>query len=436
MALKEFKFGFGTGYQSVMLPEEHISDVIEGNPTPAVDVEAATLECMRHPIGSAPLAETVKPGDKVCIVCADVTRTWNHSDQFVIHIVNELNRAGIPDSDMYIVFAQGTHRAQTPEEDVRVVGGEVARRIKLYQHDSCNKDGLTLVGTTKLGTPVWIDKRVAAADKIILVNGITTHLFAGYGGGRKLILPGVAGWDTIQINHCHALADQFGGGINPLTRSTVLENNPVSDDMQEACDMVAPCFLVHSVVNADGQICRMVGGDPYKAWLEGTKAVYNIQKVPFKQQADVSFACAGGYPKDVSLYQGCKCYDPADAATKDGGIIIAIMEARDIMEPAEYMGSFKYDTEEDMEKALRENFTIPFFVAFNLFCMSHKYTIYLVTKKENIEMTKKTGQIPVATVEEAWELAQKQLAAEGKTDYTINIMPHCASIVPTLADKE
>lgn len=129
------------------------SDVIEGNPTPAVDVEAATLECMRHPIGSAPLAETVKPGDKVCIVCADVTRTWNHSDQFVIHIVNELNRAGIPDSDMYIVFAQGTHRAQTPEEDVRVVGEEVARRIKLYQHDSRNKDGLTLVGTTKLGTP-------------------------------------------------------------------------------------------------------------------------------------------------------------------------------------------------------------------------------------------------------------------------------------------
>ena len=232
MALKEFKFGFGTGYQSVMLPEEHISDVIEGNPTPAVDVEAATLECMRHPIGSAPLAETVKPGDKVCIVCADVTRTWNHSDQFVIHIVNELNRAGIPDSDMYIVFAQGTHRAQTPEEDIRVVGEEVARRIKLYQHDSRNKEGLTLVGTTKLGTPVWIDKRVAAADKIILVNGITTHLFAGYGGGRKLILPGVAGWDTIQINHCHALADQFGGGINPLTRSTVLENNPVSDDMQ------------------------------------------------------------------------------------------------------------------------------------------------------------------------------------------------------------
>ena len=434
MALKEFQFGFGMGTQSVMLPEEHISDVIEGNPTPAVDVEAATLECMRHPIGSAPLVEVVHPGDKVCIVCADVTRIWNHSDQFVIHIVNELNRGGVPDEDISIVFAQGTHRAQTHEEDIRVVGEEVARRIRLYQHDSRNKEGLTLVGTTKIGTPVWIDKHVAEADKVILVNGITTHLFAGYGGGRKLILPGVAGWDTIQTNHCHALADRFGEGINPKTRSTKLEDNPVSDDMQEACDMIGPCFLVHSIVNSDGAICRMVGGDPYEAWLAGTKVVYDIQKVPFKQKADVSFACAGGYPKDVSLYQGCKCYDPAEVATKDGGIIIAIMEASDIMEPPEYMGSFRFDTEEAMEKALREQFTIPFFVAFNLFCMAHKYTIYLVTKKENIEMTKKTGQIPVATVEEAWELAQKQLAAEGKTDYTINIMPHCASIVPTLAE--
>ena len=101
------------------------------------------------------------------------------------------------------------------------------------------------------------------------------------------------------------------------------------------------------MTNADGDICRMVGGDPYEAWLEGTKEVYNIQKVPFKQKADVSFACAGGYPKDVSLYQGCKCYDPAEAATKEGGIIIAIMEARDIMEPAEYMGSFKYGNDEE-----------------------------------------------------------------------------------------
>lgn len=88
------------------------------------------------------------------------------------------------------------------------------------------------------GTPVWLNKHAVEADKIIVVDGITPHLFAGYGGGRKLILPGVAGDETIQINHCHALGEKFGSGINPKTRSTLLDDNPVSDDMQEASDMV------------------------------------------------------------------------------------------------------------------------------------------------------------------------------------------------------
>lgn len=430
MALKEFEFGFGKTIQKVMLPEEHITNVLEAVPTPACDVKEATLDCMRHPIGSKPLTEVVSKGDKVCIVCADVTRIWNHSDEFVIYIVNELNLAGIPDEDICILFAQGTHREQTPEEDVAVVGEELTKRIKLYQHHCKNKDELVHIGDTSRGTPVWINKHAVEADKVIIVDGITPHLFAGYGGGRKLILPGVAGDDTIQINHCHALGEKFGSGINPKTRSTLLDDNPVSDDMQEASDMIKPCFMVHSIVNADGKICKMIGGDPYKAWLEGTKFVYKIQKVPFAEKADVTFACAGGYPKDVSLYQGSKCYDPSDVVTKKGGIIIAIMEASDIWEPAAYLNSFKYDTEEEMEKALRHHFTIPFFVAFNLFCMTHQYTIYLVTKPENFEAIRKTNQIPVATVAEAWKLAQEQLAKEGKKDYSITVMGHCSALVP------
>ncbi len=429
MALKTFSFGIGKTTQDVALPEEHISEVLEGQPVPACDVKAATLEAMRHPIGSKPLQERFHKGDKVCLVVADVTRTWNRSSEYVIHIVNELNLAGVSDEDMYIVFAQGTHREQTHEEDVRVVGEEVARRIRLYQHHSRNLDELTCVGTTKLGTKVLLNKHVVEADKILIVDGITAHLFAGYGGGRKLLLPGVAGWDTIQENHCHALADHFGAGINPKTRNGILAGNPVNNDMVEAMEMIRPTFLVHSIINTEGKISNIVAGDPYEAWLEGTKICYNNQRVPFQQRADVTFACAGGYPKDVSLYQGSKCYDPADVTTKRGGIIIAIMEASDIYEPAEYLGSFRYDNEQDMEKDLRACFTIPFFVAFNLFCMTHRYTIYLVTRKENFEAIRRTNQIPCATVKEAWNLAKAQLEREGKTDYTINVIPHCGSII-------
>lgn len=427
---KPFQFAYGKGVETISLPEEHIGEILEGNPAPAVDVEAATLRAMRHPIGTKPLTELVHAGDKVCIVCADVTRTWNRSREFVVHIVNELNRGGVPDGDISIVFAQGTHRAQTREEDIQVVGEDVARRIRLYQHDCRDKDNLVHLGTTTLGTPVDLDRRVVEADRVILVNGVSTHIFAGYGGGRKLILPGVAGWDSIQKNHCHALSDEFGGGINPATRTTVLAGNIVSDDMQEACDMVAPCFLVHSVVNADGAICAMVAGDPHEAWLEGTKEVYRVQHVPFRQKADVTIVSAGGYPKDTNLYQGSKCHNPAAAVTKDGGIIIVLAECPELMDPPEFMGSFHYQTEADMERDLRACFTIPFFAAFNLFCLAHRYTIYQVTRKENFEEVRKTGQIPVETLEEAWKIARETLAKEGKTDYKVNILPHGGSIVP------
>lgn len=103
MALKEYKLPFGRGFQTVMLPEEHVSDVLEGVPTAACDIKEATVECMRRPIGSAPLAEKVQKGDKVCLIIADITRAWNHARDFTVHVVNELNLAGIPDEDIFIV---------------------------------------------------------------------------------------------------------------------------------------------------------------------------------------------------------------------------------------------------------------------------------------------------------------------------------------------
>ena len=127
-----------------------------------------------------------------------------------------------------------------------------------------------------------------------------------------------------------------------------------------------------------------------------------------KAQTDVTIVSAGGYPKDTNLYQGTKCYTTAEIATKKGGIIITMIEAEDVQEPPAYLGSFKYK---------------------NLTAMTH--TVYIVTRPENFDILReRTHQIPVATVEEAWELAKKQLAEEGKEDYTINVIPQGSAIVP------
>ena len=407
MALKNFKFGFGDTYQEVALPEEHILQVIEGNESEKItDVKAAVLKAMREPINSKPLQQCVNKGEKVAIVVSDITRLV-HTDQILVHIVNELNLAGIPDEDISIVVAQGTHRPQTHEEDVIVCGQEVVDRIKIYQHSS--KESVCVhVGDTPRGVPVWIDKHVTDADKVILTGGITVHLLAGYGGGRKSILPGVASEETIQKHHSLALADEFGGGVYPGVETANIEGNRFHEELCAACQFINPCFLVNNVLDNDGDFAKIVGGHWYDAWLEGTKEVLKIQGVKCKGRADVVIASPGGFPKDINLYQGSKTYDTSTLALKKGGI--------------------------DMEKALREEFSIPFYVAFVLASLCHENTVYLVTKPENFEAARKTGQIPVATIAEAWELAQKKLQEEGKTDYTINVMQHAANTVPMIEE--
>ncbi len=433
----ELKLPFGRGEQSVFLPEGTDYDILEGNPSASCDVKETTISAMRNPIGTKPLQELVKKGDKVCLVVADITRAWNRASEFTIHVVNELNLAGVPDEDIYIMFAQGTHRPHTDEENVACVGEEVAKRIKMYQHISTEKENHTYLGKTSRGTEVWIEKKVVEADHVILINAVSTHDMAGFGGGRKLILPGVAAFESVQQNHRHALGDELGSGLNPDSKLLKIEGNPVSEDMQEACDMVHPDFLVHSLINEKGEISSIVAGDPYAAWLEGTKETYKMQKVPMKRKADVTIVSAGGYPKDTNFYQGTKCYTTAELSTKEGGIIIALIEAEDIMEPPAYLGSFRFGTDlEEMEKELRKCFTIPFFVAFENLITALTHKVYIVTKPENFDILReKTHQTPVATLEEAWELAQKDLAEAKLEKYTVNIIPHGSAIVPTLIEK-
>ena len=434
MALKRYSFGYGHGTQEVDLPEEKVLQVINANPSSKIeDVKAATIEAMRNPIGTEPLQKVVNKGDKVAVVVSDITRGWIRTNEFLPAVIDELNLAGVPDEDIFIVVAQGTHRAHTHEEDIAVCSKEVVDRVKIYQHFSKDEENLVYVGTTTYGTPAYIDKRIMEADKVVLTGGITVHLMAGFGGGRKSIMPGVSGDITVQKNHSLALADEVGEGASTQCASTKIDNNRLNEDMCEVAKMVNPCFLVNSVMTAEGDFYRIVAGHWYDAWLEGTKDVMKIQGVAVKAQADVVLASPGGSPKDINMYQGSKTYDTAGMALKPGGILIAMLECPDVKEPAAFIDSFRFDDMLEFEKACRAEFTIPFFIAFTVALLAKKNTVYLVTKKENFDIVRRTGQIPVESLEEAWKLAQEELAKQGKIDYTINIMPHAANTVPMIA---
>lgn len=431
--MKKFALPIGKRFEEVLLPEDKVLYDIHGNEAiECADVAAAALEAIRNPIGTKPLREIVQAGEKVTIIISDITRLCGTSE-FLPVIVNELNSVGVKDEDITVIVATGTHRGHTPEEDVIVCGEEMAKRLTIVQHDSRKDSDMVTLGTTKYGTKVAINKVVANADRVILTGAVTLHPFAGFGGGRKAVMPGVAAYDSIMNNHSMTLSPVEGGGCNSACDSSLLEGNPIHADMTEACAMLEPDFLLNTVFTPDGAVSEIVAGHWYKAWEKGCQDLLKMAGVKIKELADVVIASTGGYPKDLNLYQATKCHMNAAFAVKKGGILIFTYDCQDIMEPAIFTECLSRSNMEQFENDIRQVFTVPAFVAFKSRSITNEASAaYLVTRPENFEFVKRTGHIPCASLEEAWELAQKRLAEQGKKDYTITIMGHGSATLPIL----
>ena len=213
----EYRVPYGKGEQVVVLPEAHVSQVLLPPVTEKPrTVEELMEEALAHPVGTPTLDQLVKAGDKVVLIVSDITRAWARFDLFLPILVEKLNRLGVPDQDISIVIATGKHRLNTDAEKEEIIGSDLFHRIKVYDHNPAT-EACVYLGTTKRGTPVWINRQVAAADKVILTGGLSPHIYGGFGGGRKSVLPGIAGVESINHNHNMALTDEIGGGVNPDT---------------------------------------------------------------------------------------------------------------------------------------------------------------------------------------------------------------------------
>ena len=190
--MKEYTFHYGRGTKKFSVDESRVLKVIEMPKQPLLeDIKGAVLDAVEHPIGTPPLSQIIKPGDTVTFICNDPTRVANSFD-FMPVLVNEMNRLGVPDENMQIVFSLGTHRLMTEEEMKEGVGEEVASRLKMYNSDCNIPEDFEYFGTTSRFTPVLINKRICHSDHVILTGTIVHHYFSGYGGGRKAVLPGCA----------------------------------------------------------------------------------------------------------------------------------------------------------------------------------------------------------------------------------------------------
>lgn len=387
------------------------------------DPVESVKEAIRNPIGSKPLQDIVKPGETVAFIVNDTTRVAN-SHIFMPILLDELNAAGVPDKDMWIVFALGTHRLMTEEEMVGEVGTDVAKRVKMYNSDCKDKSQFQYYGTTSYGTPVYFNKKVVDADHIVCTGSVVHHFFAGFGGGRKAMLPGVSYYETVRKNHSLML--------DPNAVIGKLEGNPIYHDQVEGTEMCRPSFLVNVVLNEKKEFLKVFAGDYNLAHQECCKLVNDVYGVPVEKEADLVIASCGGYPKDINVYQLQKTMDNAWCAVREGGVVIILGECAEGSGSATYEKTMqKYATPEQVEAAVKEDFQIGAHKAYAVTRLMKKAEFILVSSMDP-ELARLLLFTPAKDLEEALKIAFTKL---GSSQPSITLMPMGSLTVPLINNR-
>ena len=356
----------------VRIPARNFLGSIVPKQLPAApDAKAEIERALNEPIGSKKLAEVAKPESKVAIVVDDATR-HAPSDVMLLPVLAELNVAGVKDENVTVIFGCGTHRAVTDEEARRLLGEEACRRVKAVSHD-CRANDLVHVGNTRThGNKVYLNRIFAEADLKILLGDVGFHYYAGYGGGRKSVLPAVAGEETIKHNHAMLL--------NPDARTGILRGNPVHEDMTEAARLAKVDFIVNTISNSKCEIVKAFAGDVEQAFLEAVKAVDEMYRVAVDRRADVVVASPGGYPADMNLFQAYKALDNALAIVKRGGVVVLVAEcAEGHGNPVFYDWMARLAELKAVEREIKRNFVLGGHKAYYLLKALQNHQIILVS---------------------------------------------------------
>ncbi|CAA7602158.1 Domain of unknown function DUF2088 [Acididesulfobacillus acetoxydans] len=421
-----YHFKYGDGFLDLPLQEGNVIQVLEAREIETIDdVPSEVNHVLDHPVDSKPFDELFERGDKVTIVVSDITRQVLLSE-YLPTLVDRLNRLGIPDGDILVLIATGTHRAQTVAEKEKILGPELFRRLAVVDHD-CDRSEMVYAGTTPRGTRVDVN-RLAVERKVILTGAIVHHLMAGFGGGRKSIVPGVSSRRTIAENHLHAL-DPEAERSNPLIGVGALAGNPLHEDMVDCARLVKPAFLINSIVHTNGKLARLVAGDWLSAWEEGCRWADEKYGVPIERKADLVVASCGGYPKDISLYQGTKTLFNASLAVKEGGTVLMLAECREGAGADEFFGWSGPLKAGRLDPELRKNFTIPGYIFYAAVEAARKARVVLLSAIDP-ESVKPMGILGVNNLEDALESA-----GIGRKQETI-VMPYGGATIPLFQSGE
>ncbi|HUU34306.1 MAG TPA: nickel-dependent lactate racemase [Vicinamibacterales bacterium] len=311
---------YGSNGLGVDLPEER-TVVVAPRHTPAVsDPEAAVRAALREPTAGPPLASLVKTGDTVAISVCDITRAQPRA-LMLQAIFAELPQ--VDAKDVTILIATGTHRANTRDELVAMLGADIVERYAVVNHDGRDKTALACAGTTDSGVPVWLNRRWLDAAVRITTGFVEPHFFAGFSGGPKMVAPGLAGLDTVLRLHD---ARHVG---HPKATWGITKGNPIHDDVREIARFTGVTFALDVSLNRDQAITKVFAGELFAEHAAACAHVRATAMCPVDGLFDVVLTTNSGYPLDQNLYQSVKGMSAAAGIVKPGGTIICAAECRD-----------------------------------------------------------------------------------------------------------
>ncbi len=414
---------FGDSMIPTELPDNTL--IIEANEYPSVkDPRFETQKALEKPIGTSRLRELAKNVNEATIVINDITRPASTNIVLPL-ILDELKHGGLDESDVTILVACGNHRPSTKSELRQMIGPQLVENLHIVNHRCEDERSLIDLGMdSQYGVPIIINKCLVEAPLKILTGLITPHHLAGYSGGRKSVLPGVAGSRTIEVHHSFPIRPYHPEMGN-------MKDKPFHKISLEAAQRVGIDFIVNVVKNSKGKIANVVAGDLELAHEKGVEICEKIWKIPAKEKVDIAITSPGGYPRDINLHQSQKAINPAEMIVKEGGVIILVAECRDgIGKFAPWLMEAS-DPQEVIEKFKREGLVAEYHSskAFMFARALAHYHVLILTDRLTTDELSKMFLMSVENLELALERAKEII---GKKECKIAVIPHASEVFQSI----
>ena len=421
--MKQVAFHYGHGKITHSFSEELVGvleSAINTYTPPATDKELIE-QAMAAPIACSPLSALAKGKDKIVIIASDHTRPV--PSKLIIPPMLQQLRQGNPDADITILIATGCHRGTTQEELVQKFGEDIVQNEKIYIHDCDERDMLVNIGTLPSGSACEINRLAYEADLLVAEGFIEPHFFAGFSGGRKSVLPGIAGRSTVLGNHCSEFI------AHPSARTGILENNPLHIDMLWAAKTAKLAYIVNVVLNAEKEVIYAVAGDAEAAHKAGTDFLSGLCKTE-PIPADIVITTNGGYPLDQNVYQAVKGMTAAEATVKQGGVIIMLARCNDGIGGDHFYRQLAQEPDIDKTMALflsrGKEQTVPDQWQTQVFLRVLKKATVIFLSEMDDATIREMHMLPAKTMEEA---LQKAKAILNKENPDIVAIPDGISVI-------